>query len=151
MSALRNSLRLLLGRRPAALQVAALCRNPQGQVLLISSRGTGRWVIPKGWPMPGRSLAGAAAQEAWEEAGIRGDVTEEEIGRFTYDKDQDGGFALPVEVRVFLLAVQSQSGSFPEAGQRRAEWFAPARAAELVAEPGLRQILRRLDAHGADA
>lgn len=150
MNALRNSLRLLLGRRPAALQVAALCRNEAGEVLLITSRGTGRWVIPKGWPMPGRSLAGAAAQEAWEEAGIRGSIDEQEIGRYTYRKEQDPGFAIPVEVRVFLLEAAAAATDYPEAAQRRRDWFPAARAAELVAEPGLRDILRRLP-RGSDA
>ena len=59
----------LLGYRPASLQVGALClriRDGKTQVLLITSRDTGRWVIPKGWPMRGRSLSGAAKQEAWE-------------------------------------------------------------------------------------
>lgn len=145
MNALRNSFRMLLGRRPAALQVAAICRNAAGEVLLITSRGTGRWVVPKGWPMAGRSLAGAAAQEAWEEAGIRGRVAENEIGRFSYDKGQDEGFAVPVEVRAFLLEVTEQHSDFPEAGQRQSQWFSPAHAAELVAEPGLSRILRDLD------
>jgi len=151
MNALRNSLRFLLGRRPSALQVAAICRNAAGEVLLITSRGTGRWVIPKGWPMAGRSLAGAAAQEAWEEAGIRGTIGEDEIGRFTYDKDQDRGFAVPVEVRVFLLEATGQSRDFPEARERRARWFAPAEAAKLVAEPGLSRILGGLSLPRADA
>lgn len=151
MNALRNSLRMLLGRRPAALQVAAICRNAAGDVLLITSRGTGRWVIPKGWPMAGRSLAGAAAQEAWEEAGIRGTIAEAEIGRFCYDKDQDQGFAVPVEVRAFLLDVTEQRSDFPEASQRQSQWCPPARAAELVAEPGLAQILRKLGGSGLDA
>ena len=59
-------------RRPRSLQVAALChrRTKAGQkeVLLVTSRGTGRWILPKGWPMRGKSDAQAAAQEAWEEA-----------------------------------------------------------------------------------
>ncbi|MDM7459888.1 MAG: NUDIX domain-containing protein, partial [Paracoccus sp. (in: a-proteobacteria)] len=99
-----RTIEMLLGRRPAAMQVGAICRDRvSGDVLLVSSRGTGRWVIPKGWPMAGRSLAEAAAQEAWEEAGIRGRIHEGELGRFTYDKVQDEGFSVPVEIRVFLL------------------------------------------------
>ena len=142
---LRNLLGRMLGRRPPALQVGALCIQPEtGKVLLVTSRGTGRWIVPKGWPMPGRSLAGAAMQEAWEEAGARGSADPVEIGRYHYAKDQDRGFAIPVEVRVFPMQVESLAEDYPEAQQRRRRWFAPADAARMVAEPGLQQILRAL-------
>lgn len=138
----RKSLRFLLGRRPTAMQVGAICRNPaNGQVLLVTSRDTGRWVIPKGWPMKGRSLAGAAAQEAWEEAGVRGRIDPHELGRFEYDKGQDEGFSVPVEVRVFALDVEQEADDFPECRQRKRRWFAPSEAAGNVAEPGLKKIL----------
>lgn len=141
----RNRLGRLLGRRPPEMQVAALCMDQAtGQVLLVTSRGTGRWIVPKGWPMPGRSLAGAAMQEAWEEAGARGSADPVEIGRYHYAKDQDRGFAIPVEVRVFPMQVESLAEDYPEAQQRRRRWFAPADAARMVAEPGLQQILRAL-------
>ncbi|MDP5306589.1 NUDIX hydrolase [Paracoccus spongiarum] len=145
MSALSRSLGMLIGRRPPALQVGALCLDTEtGKVLLITSRGTGRWVIPKGWPMEGRTLPGAAATEAWEEAGVEGNVGHEELGRYTYDKDQDRGFAVPVEVRVFLLRVDRSVEDFPESDQRKRRWFEPEAAARMVAEPGLQQILRGL-------
>jgi 8-oxo-dGTP pyrophosphatase MutT (NUDIX family) len=151
MNAIANSLKLMLGKRPVPLQVGAICRDPAtGDVLLVTSRGTGRWVIPKGWPMEGRSLAGAAAQEAWEEAGIRGHVDEAELGRFTYDKDQDEGFSVPVEVRVFLLHVEAAADDFPETRQRRRRWFTPADAARMVVEPGLRRLLLALPPLAAD-
>lgn len=150
MSALARSLRLFLGKRPASLQVGAICRDMgSGQVLLVTSRGTGRWVIPKGWPMAGRSLAGAAAQEAWEEGGVSGRIHETELGRFAYEKDQDEGFSVPVEVRVFLLEVRSQTNNFPETRQRRRRWFDPLDAARMVAEPGLKRLLKALPAVGA--
>ncbi len=142
----RRSLQMLLGRRPAAMQVGAICRDPvSGQVLLITSRDTGRWVIPKGWPMEGRTLAGAAAQEAWEEAGVRGRIADQELGRYHYDKAQEQGFSVPVEVRVFLLSVDSRAANFPEADQRQARWFTPAEASDQVAEAGLKRILISLE------
>lgn len=145
MRILRDILALLLGRRPAALQVGAICRDDgTGRVMLITSRGTGRWVIPKGWPMKGHSLPGAAAQEAWEEAGLRGRIEETELGRFTYRKDQDGGYSIPVEVHVFLMHVTGAARDFPEADQRNRRWFDPGEAADLVAEPGLGAMLRSL-------
>lgn len=147
MNAIRHSIRMLLGRRPPAIQVGALCVDPDtGRVLLISSRGTGRWIIPKGWPMEGRSLPGAAAREAWEEAGVVGRIHRTEIGRYHYQKDQDGGFSVPVDVRVFSLAVRKLADKFPERHERERKWFPPAEAARLVAEPGLAQILRNLPA-----
>lgn len=142
---LRHALRRLLGQRPAAMQVAALCLDPaSGQVLLITSRGTGRWIIPKGWPMPERSLAEAAQQEAWEEAGVLGPVRPDKIGTYDYDKMQDRGFGIPVHVHVFALDVTQLCDDFPEAWQRSRKWFAPAHAADLVAEPELQALLRAL-------
>ena len=134
----------LLGLRPPQLQVGALCvRRHKGkrEVLLISSLDTGRWIIPKGWPMNGRTLAGAAAQEAWEEAGVRGQVRPGHIGVFTYLKKRDSGMHLRCEVRVFQVEVQSLSERYPEAGRRTREWFTCEEAAERVAEDGLKQIL----------
>ena len=141
----RDKLGRLLGRRPPEMQVAALCMDQvTGQVLLVTSRGTGRWIVPKGWPMPGHSLAGAAMQEAWEEAGVRGRAISAEIGRYSYAKDQGRGFAIPIEVRVFPMHVESLADEYPEVQQRRRRWFDPIDAARMVAEPGLQQILRAL-------
>ncbi|WP_240643685.1 NUDIX hydrolase [Paracoccus siganidrum] len=145
MNVLRRSLGMLIGKRPPAMQVAALCLDPEtGKVLLITSRGTGRWIIPKGWPMEGRTLPAAAALEAWEEAGAEGRIGREEIGRYSYDKDQDSGFAVPVEVRVYPLHVTRLSGDFPESAQRKRRWFTPRDAIRMVAEPGLKALLRGL-------
>jgi len=141
----RERLARLIGRRPPDMQVAALCLNEAtGEVLLVTSRGTGRWIVPKGWPMAGRSLAEAARQEAWEEAGVKGRVGQAEIGRYRYDKHQDRGFAIPVEVRVFPLYVDELEQDFPESQERKRRWFAPAEAARMVAEAGLKQLLRSL-------
>lgn len=148
MSWFRGAMDMLLGRRPVSMQVGAVCCDPVARkVLLITSRDTGRWVIPKGWPMAGRSLPGAAAQEAWEEAGVRGDIAAQELGRFTYDKGQDRGFAVPVEVRVFLLSVHKLHDDFPEASERKRRWFAPADAANMVVEPELKTMLSALAHH----
>lgn len=152
MSALGKSFKMLIGKRPPAMQVGAICLDPvTGEVLLVTSRGTGRWIIPKGWPMEGRTLPGAAAREAWEEAGVEGRIAHDEIGRYSYAKDQDRGFSVPVEVRVFLLHVSRSADSYPEARQRRRRWFAPEDAAQMVVEPGLQQILRGLARPADDA
>ena len=141
----RNKLGRIIGTRPAEMQVAALCLDDAtGNVLLITSRGTGRWIVPKGWPMPGRTLAEAAMQEAWEEAGVKGRIVQAEIGRYHYDKEQERGFAVPIEVRVFPLYVDDLDDRFPERGERKRRWFPPHEAAQLVAEAGLKRILQGL-------
>ncbi|MRX49675.1 NUDIX domain-containing protein [Paracoccus sp. S-4012] len=133
------------GRRRPATQVAALCVDPQRRrVLLITSRGTGRWVVPKGWPMRGKSLPRTAMQEAWEEAGVEGVVGKAELGRFHYDKLHDNGLSLPVEVRVFPLTVTGLASRFPEADQRRREWFSALDAAAAVNEDGLSELILAL-------
>jgi 8-oxo-dGTP pyrophosphatase MutT (NUDIX family) len=130
------------------LQVAALCwrRSKKGlRILLVTSRDTGRWVIPKGWPMKNRGDAEAAAREAWEEAGLRGQVSERSIGLYTYDKTLDGGRRVPVAVRVFPLEVREMLRRYPETGQRRVKWFGPAAAAQKVLEPDLKALIRGFD------
>lgn len=129
------------------VQVAALCTRRKGsktQVLLIRSLDTGRWILPKGWPMAGRTLAGAALQEAWEEAGVKGTVTEEPVGDYPYDKIAGNGQAKPCRVSVFRVTVDKLADTFPEAAKRKRKWMAPARAAQAVAEPELRELLARL-------
>ena len=142
---LRDLLGRMLGRRPPALQVGALCLQPDtGRVLLVTSRGTGRWIIPKGWPMDGRSAGGAALREAWEEAGVQGEVDERPLGRYSYDKKLTRGLSVPVEVQVHLVRVAGLDKNFPERKQRQRRWYSPAEAAELVDEPGLARLIRRL-------
>jgi len=130
-----------------ASQFAALPwrRMPDGsvKVLLITSRGTRRWVIPKGWPMPDRTPAEAAAQEAYEEAGVVGAPAEKPIGAYAYDKRLRDGALQAVEVRVFPLEVFVEQLAFPEHGQREKLWTSPAEAAERVDEPELKALIRR--------
>ncbi len=134
--------------RPRRVQFAALCtrvQDGQDQVLLITSRDTKRWIIPKGWPIDGLSGAETALQEAWEEAGVRADaVHDEPIGQFTYDKILKDGSAQPVLTNVYRISGCALADDFPEADQRERSWFSPAEAATLVQEPELQALLRRL-------
>ena len=110
--------------QPPRLQVAALCwrRSAKGlRILLITSRDTGRWVIPKGWPMRNRTEAEAAAREAYEEAGLRGKVSSRSLGVYTYLKALGAGRWMPCVVRVYPLEAREMLQVFPETGQRRAE------------------------------
>lgn len=131
--------------RPKRVQVAALCtrESASGQeVLLITSRGTGRWIVPKGWPIEGLNGPETALQEAWEEAGVQGkQVDSEPLGRYSYDKIKDSGLAVPVETEVYQIQVSKLADEYPEAGQRERRWVAPKEAANLVREPQLKAIL----------
>lgn len=125
-------------------QVAALCwrKHRDGiEVLLITSRDTGRWVLPKGWPMDGRSGPEAAAVEAWEEAGVEGRVATETLGFFGYDKTIAPDIAHPCMVSVYPLRVATLSRRFPERKERRRKWFSAEKAARKVMEPELRALL----------
>ncbi|WP_136636613.1 NUDIX hydrolase [Pseudooceanicola onchidii] len=136
-------------QRPKRLQVAALCFRGSGdttQVLLVTSRGTGRWIIPKGWPMTGKTSAEAALQEAWEEAGVEGGTCNGRImGSYTYEKRKKDGWSMTVETLVYAVAVDDVCDSYPEADQRRRTWVTPQQAATMVDEPELQQILMAFD------
>ena len=111
------------------------------KVLLITSRETRRWVIPKGWPMAGLSPVQAAAQEAYEEAGVVGDHSLQPIGAYSYDKRLPRRVAQPVKVLVFPMEVLVEQLAFPEHGQRDKLWTSPAEAAERVDEPELKALI----------
>ena len=125
-------------------QYAALpWRQAQGlEILLITSRETRRWVIPKGWPMPGHSAAESAAQEAYEEAGVRGKMTAEAIGHYGYSKRLRGRAKKRFRVDVFAMEVTEVLDLWPEAHERTRQWLSPAEAAVHVNEPELAIIIR---------
>ena len=133
----------------AALQVAAICLRETlrgDEVLLITSRGTGRWVVPKGWPMSDRTNAEAALQEAWEEAGFHAaDIGSEPFGHFRYDKGLDDGRHIPVRTECFLARVRHLREDFPEAAERERQWFTLKEAANRVREPDLTRLLLSLE------
>ena len=135
-------------QRPKRLQVAALCyrQTPKGkQVLLITSRDTGRWIVPKGWPIEGMDGPESALQEAWEEAGVKqADIEEKPIGIYRYNKGMDNGLTIPVITQVYLTKVRHIEDEYPEADERRRKWVSPADAATMVNEPELQNILRSL-------
>lgn len=112
------------------------------KILLVTSRESRRWVIPKGWPMKGRKPFEAAAREAYEEAGLRGAVGKRPIGLYLYQKRLRNLDTVLCQVKVFPLEVRKQLKHFPEARQRELRWFTPSDAAEAVSEPGLAALIR---------
>lgn len=136
-----------LGGDATRTQYGAVCwRMHRGkvEVLLITSRDTGRWIIPKGWPITGLTPAGTAAREAWEEAGVEGEVQADKLGAFGYDKALGPSQSVPCSVQVFGLRVAELKSKFPEKKERRRKWFGFEKAARKVAEPELRQLLLAL-------
>jgi 8-oxo-dGTP pyrophosphatase MutT (NUDIX family) len=111
------------------------------EILLITSRNTRRWIVPKGWPLPGRTPPECAAQEALEEAGVTGTVAPKPLGWFHYDKLRKSGEILPCKVQVFALEVSRQRRDWPEKSARHTRWCTPTEALTHVGEPGLRRII----------
>lgn len=115
--------------------------SPQLEILLVTSRETGRWVIPKGWPIRLKSRRKVAALEALEEAGVEGRVAKEPLGEFDYLKVLRSGENQACRVTVFAMEVAAQREAWREQAQRNAQWFGWEEAAAAVQEPGLSQII----------
>ncbi|MDW3222553.1 MAG: NUDIX hydrolase [Paracoccaceae bacterium] len=135
-------------KRDVRTQFAALCyriKKKKVQILMITSRGTQRWIVPKGWPMDGLTPAESAIQEAWEEAGVRGVSDGRCLGIYSYSKDANDLGELPCLAMVYAVQVNELATVFPEAGQRKRAWMTRKKAARVVEEPELARILRDFD------
>lgn len=130
------------------LQYAALpyrrLANAAIEVMLITSRDTGRWVIPKGWPGEGLAERDSAAREAREEGGLVGRIDDRPIGHYRYKKRLADGSSVACSVEVFALEVERQLKSWPERKERNTRWFALREAAAAVEEPELAAMIRSL-------
>lgn len=127
-------------------QYAALCFRAAAQgegieILVVTSRDSGRWIIPKGWPMKDRKPHEAAAIEAFQEAGIRGKVRKKPVGSYTYLKLMDDGDVVPCIVDVFQIEATELADKFKEKGERRLAWVSPDEAARRVREIELKSLL----------
>ncbi len=116
-------------------------------ILLVTSRDTRRWVIPRGNPIVGLTPAASAAQEAHEEAGVEGEISNEAIGAYRYDKRRRND-SVPAEVAVFALRVTCELGDWPERQQRERRWFGRAEAAASVDEVDLAALISSFDPGG---
>ncbi|MGR3484250.1 MAG: NUDIX hydrolase [Paracoccaceae bacterium] len=148
MSLLTRAPRLRLRgarKREVRAQFAALpwrlSAKGKVRVCLITSRRTGRWIVPKGWPMRGRDPTRAVAVEAWEEAGLRGEVAPRALGLFSYDKRMIGP-DLPVIAVLYALRVTQAAPDWPERRQRQRRWLSRKKAAALVSDPELAILIR---------
>ena len=126
-------------RQYAAIPIR-LRKDGKAEILLLTSRGKGRWGIPKGWPMPERSPQGTARREAYEEAGLKGRVIRRgAIGRYRYSKTAIG----EITVKVFVMQVERQLRTWPEKPERKTRWFKPDEAAARIADRRLGRMLRK--------
>jgi 8-oxo-dGTP pyrophosphatase MutT (NUDIX family) len=118
--------------------------RPDGsiEILLVTTRRTRRWIVPKGWKIKGKKPPKSAAQEAFEEAGVQGVVSGKPIGSFVYDKWlDDDGVTAPCEVRIFSLLVKRQEDTWRECEEREARWVDPGAALEMVDDQGLQDLI----------
>lgn len=136
-------------REPGCIraQVAAMPIRHQSngsmEVMLVTSRTTQRWIVPKGWPIKGLTAPEAAAREAFEEAGVVGRIQPDPIGRYTYWKRMADHFIL-CEATLYRLDVDRQLDTWPEQSERESRWFSLEDAAVLVDEPELATAIRTL-------
>lgn len=130
----------------ARTQFAGLCfrvRKGKVQILLVTSRRTKRWIVPKGWPMDGKTPGNSALQEAWEEGGVNGRVVGDCLGVYSYAKDVTDLTCLAM---LYPIEVKSLSKKFPESQERRRIWVSRKKASRLVNEPELSRLIRDFDA-----
>lgn len=125
----------------AALPFRQTAAGPQ--ILLVTSRETRRWIIPKGWAKKALDPQEMAALEAFEEAGVRGKVKKKPLGDYRYDKRMDDGSLVTCDVTVFALDVAEELRDWPEKAQRERRWLTPAEAMGVISEQGLIPILQR--------
>jgi 8-oxo-dGTP pyrophosphatase MutT (NUDIX family) len=142
MAEQKTKAKTTLGRQVAVLPI---CLDPEGRlrILVLTSRETGRFIVPKGWVKKGKPDCHVAAQEAKQEAGVVGRVMKKPVGRYEYWKRLSDRFER-CRVKVFVLRADRQLDAWREKGQRRMAWFLLDDAIDLLDEPGVVAILRRL-------
>jgi 8-oxo-dGTP pyrophosphatase MutT (NUDIX family) len=128
--------------QPVQFAAIPFQRDAEGlRILLVTSRETKRWVLPKGWPAKKLAPHESAAREALEEAGVRGRPIARAAGEYIYFKRMRDHFVL-CSVMLYPLEVTEQLATWKEKGQREFAWMRPDEAALLVDEPDLATILR---------
>ncbi len=128
----------------ARTQFGALCwRRKAGkvQVLLVTSRRRKRWIVPKGWPMDGKTPAKCALTEAWEEAGVIGVESDACIGVYSYARVRDGDDVLPCLAMLYPVKVKRLKDKYPEVRERRRKWVSRKKAAKMVQHKELSKLI----------
>lgn len=128
----------------ARTQFAALCwRKKRGkvQILLVTSRRRKRWIVPKGWPMEGKTPAECALIEAWEEAGVQGVASDACIGVYSYARLREGEAIIPCLAMLYPVQVKNLKKKFPEVRDRRRKWVSRKKAAKMVGQRELQKLI----------
>jgi 8-oxo-dGTP pyrophosphatase MutT (NUDIX family) len=131
------------GKTDLRTQFAALCyriKADKVQFCIVTSRRSGRWIVPKGWPMNGETPMDAAATEAFEEAGVRGKISPRPVGVFSYYKVRSEN-ELPCMAVVYPLKVKKVLKRWPEDKERTRKWVSRKKAAAMVDNPELGNII----------
>ena len=131
----------------ALSQLACICykkKNNKVKIILITSRGQRRWLIPKGWLIKGKTPIETVITEVWEEAGITGNVTKKSVGIIKYKKYVPNAEALEISAEVYLMKVNKLYKSYPERLERKRKWFTIKEAIKKVDEPQLSKLLHEL-------
>jgi 8-oxo-dGTP pyrophosphatase MutT (NUDIX family) len=146
-----NTSKFLAPMSGATSQVAAIPIRWTGgrpEILLVTTRTTGRWTVPKGWPLADSLGAECAAREAFEEAGVRGHVEPYSLGIFEYWKRAKAGRVF-LQVTAFALHVEDVAWDWPERKERKRAWFSPDVACKLVAYDDLSALIKEAVRMGA--
>jgi len=136
--------RLATGKKMTGIQYAALpyrLARDGVEILLVTSRRTQRWIVPKGWPIEGLAPSACAALEALEEAGVSGEIQKRPIGHYRYLKHSKKRPSIPCKVEVFALRVAQQRKSWAEGDERERRWCPAAEAAAAVDEVQLQKLI----------
>jgi 8-oxo-dGTP pyrophosphatase MutT (NUDIX family) len=136
-----------MSNRKSRIQYAALPYrfvNGRPEVLLVTSRETRRWILPKGWAKKGVKPHEMAAIEAFEEAGVRGVISKHPIGTYRYEKRLTDSKSVECEVTVFPMEIHEELESWPERNERERRWLSAGEAAYLISESGLVAMLLQL-------
>lgn len=112
--------------------------------MLVTTRQSGRWILPRGWPVKGKTPAQTATQEAFEEAGVIGGVDPRPIGEYHYMKTLPDGSSKDCLVTLFSLHVRGTLVQWPEQTERKRRWHALAQASQVASDGQLAQLLARL-------
>ena len=130
--------------RPMKLQVGCICYKKEKKklkILIITSRNSKRWIIPKGWIKKNLGSIRSAEAEAWEEAGVKGKCYKNTIGFYTYQKIGKNGKGRRCTVKVFALKVREQLNDFPEKNFRTLRWITPEKSHKFIENKELVQVL----------
>lgn len=117
-------------------------KDGKARILLITSRRRRRWIIPKGWPMEGYPPFVAASREAFEEAGIVGDISSSPVMAYRYMKVLGDGEEVACRVQVFGMNVRGTLSHWREMAQRKRRWFSPEAAADTLDDADLAAFVR---------